>query len=318
MKRIISLVLVFIIVLSLSPTVFAIGEITGTVRYTDIKAYVKGKPIKSYNVDNWTCIVAEDLIDYNFEVIWSPDSRQLHINSVSWSDTPESGMAASYEFEENTHPVGSFAKYVYATDIKTFVNGNQVTAFNVGGYTLIYIDELMCFGDVKWDAENREISFTRSYPYSINLSNGKLHSVYHKSYEDTQTISGISVEYTFNNGIKEVMAENIEHLSLLQLSYAKETGGTKLGISLNANHLLADEEFFQLCEKISTIRYDGEILQENADLANTYAKISINNIPYTITNVSQGKGNNHKEYYFHIDCIIPEKDIYSIKFELNK
>lgn len=318
MKRILSLLIIFMLILSISPNVFAIGEITGTVRHTDIKAYVRGKPIKSYNVDNWTCIVAEDLRDYNFEVIWSPNERELHVIAVAWSDHPSLGIPARYEFEENTHPVGAFASYVYATDIKTYVNGKQVTAFNIGGQTLIYIDDLMCFGDVVWNAEKREISFTRSYPYSINLSNGKLNSIYHNDKAPGEPISNISVEYKNSDGKKEIIGENLEHLSLIDFSYAKETGGTKLGISLNANHLLTDEEFYNLCEQVSTIRYNGEILQENADLANTHAKVYVNDTPVKITDVSQGKGNNHKEYYFHLDTVIPEDEIKSIKFTFGK
>lgn len=318
MKRLLSILLTFILILSLSPNVFAIGEITGTVRYTDIKAYVRGKPIKSFNVDNWTCIVAEDLRNYNFEVNWSPNSRQLHINAVSWSDHPSLGMSARYEFDENTKPIGSFARHVYATDIKTFVNGKQVTAFNVGGYTLIYIDELMCFGDVIWDEAKREISFNRSYPYTLKLSDGKLHSARHNAEPNSEPISGISVEYKNNNGEKEVTGENLEHISISELTYSKENGGMKYGISMTAEHLLADEEFYNLCEEVSTIRYDGEILKPNADLANTYAKVYINDNPVKITDVSQGKGNNHKEYYFHLDSVIPENEIKSFKFTFRK
>ena len=79
MKKIISFILAFILILSLAPNVFAVGEITGVIRNTDIKAYVIGKPIKSYNVDNWTCIVAEDLRNFGFDVSWDGDSRSLTI-----------------------------------------------------------------------------------------------------------------------------------------------------------------------------------------------------------------------------------------------
>ena len=318
MKKTISLLVVFILILSILPNTYAIGKITGTVRHTDIKAYVRGKPIKSYNVDNWTCIVAEDLRDYNFEVNWSPDERELHITAVSWGDHPSIGMSARYEFEENTEPVGSFASYVYATDIKTYVNGKQVTAFNIGGQTLIYIDDLMCFGDVKWNPEKREISFDRSYPYTLKLSNEMSEMLLHYKDQNIETISNLKFEYKNNNGEKEITGENLEHISRIEYSYAKETGGTKLGIYMVADHLIADEEFYNLCEQVSTIRYNEEILQNNADLANTYAKVYVNGTPVKITDVSQGKGNNHKEYYFHLDTVIPEDDIYSIKFELGK
>ena len=317
MKRIISLLIVFILIISISPNVFAIGEITGTVLNTDIRAYVRGKPIKSYNVDNWTCIVAEDLRNYNFEVIWSPNERVLHVFAVSWSDEPFLGIPAHYEFEENAKPIGSIAGYVYNTDIKTFVNGKQVTAFNIGGQTLIYIDDLMCFGDVIWDEAKREISFNRSYPYTIKFPDGTGYARHDKE-PIAEPISGISVEYKNINGEKEVTGENLDHISTPELTYAKEKGGMTFGISMTAQHLIADEEFYNLCEEVSTIRYDGEILQTNADLANTYAKVYINDVPVKITAVSQGKGNNHKDYYFHLDYVIPREDIKSFKFTLKK
>lgn len=318
MKKIISFILAFILILSLAPNVFAVGEITGVIRNTDIKAYVIGKPIKSYNVDNWTCIVAEDLENYDFEVFWLPNERELHINALWHYDSPRFGMSTLYDFEENTKPVGSIAGYVYNTDIKTFVNGKQVTAFNIGGQTLIYIDDLMCFGDVIWDEAKREISFNRSYPYTIKLSDGKLNTARHDKEPIAEPISGISVEYKNIDGEKITTGENLEHISISELTYAKEKGGMKYGISMIAHHLLADEEFYNLCEEISTVRYDGEILQTNADLANTYAKVYINDIPVKITDVSQGKGNNHKDYYFHLDCVFLEEDIKSFKFTLEK
>ena len=315
MKRIISLLLIFM--LSAAPNVFAIGEITGTVRNTDIRAYVKGKPIKSFNVDNWTCIVAEDLSNYDFEVFWLPNERELHVNALWNYDSPRFGLSTGYDFDENTKPVGSIAGYVYATDIKTYVNGKQVTAFNIGGQTLIYIDDLMSFGNVIWNEEKREISFIRSYPYTLKLSNGKLNTARHDE-DSTETISNISVEYNNNNGEKEITGVNLEHISISELSYAKEKGGMKFGISMTAHHLLADEEFYNLCEEVSTIRYDGEILQNNAILANTYAKVYINGNPVKITDVSQGKGNNHKDYYFHLDSVIAENEIQSFKFTFGK
>ncbi len=314
MKRTISLLLVFILMLSIAPNVFAIGEITGTVRHTDIRAYIDGTPIKSFNVDNWTCIVAEDLVEYGFDVFWQADERKLSINYSYIKD-----ITSTYNFEENKNPIGSFAGYVYNTDIKTYVNGKQVTAFNIGGQTLIYIDDLMCFGDVIWNPEKREISYNRTKHWDINLDNKSQKSLHDEPFASPDGIGSISVEYTLNeNAEYEITSENLEHISWIHLSYYRENGGMKLGFSLTANHLFADEELYNLCEEVSTIRYNGEILQNNADLANTYAKVYINDVPVKITDVSQGKGNNHKDYYFHLDSVIPEIEIKSFKFIFGK
>ena len=70
------------------------------------------------------------------------------------------------------------------------------------------------------------------------------------------------------------------------------------GFSMIANHLFGDAEFSQLCQDMSTVRYDGERLKENADFVNTHMKIYINGNPVKITEVTQGKGNNHNDYCF--------------------
>ncbi len=312
MKRFLFSIIVFVVILSLSSNVYAIGEITGVVRNTDIKAYVDDKPIKSFNVDNWTCIIAEDLRNYGFEVTWNPKLRTLEIVHSIFADT-----SPMYKFENNQKPIGSFAGYVYNTDIKTYVNGNPVTSFNIGGYTLIYIDDLMCYGNVIWNPEKREISYTRTNSWSVNLDNQPNKVQHNEPFNEPNGITHLSVEYILNNnGEYEINSENLDHISWVNLSYSKENGGMKLGFSLVSNHLFGDEEFSNLCSNISTVRYDDEILKDNSDLANQHAKVFINDVPIKITEVSQGKGNNHLDYFFHLDSNLTEKEIKSFKFKL--
>ena len=49
---------------------------------------------------------------------------------------------------------------VLYTDIKTYIDGKAVESFNVGGSTIIFIDDLAPFGDVTWNPTSRSISFT--------------------------------------------------------------------------------------------------------------------------------------------------------------
>lgn len=317
MKKILSIIILTTLVFTMSPNVSAIGEITGTVRNTDIKAYINGLPVKSYNIDGWTGIVAEDLREYGFKVIWNGDARTLKVSHSIFAD-----VTASYKFEENTKPIGSHAGYVYNTDILTYVNGKPVKGYNIGGQTIIVIDELQCYGDVVWNPEKREISYTRTEPWDINLHDETI-SRYNHSYDfpAADGIDSISVKYTKSEDSTydyAIQSENLDHISWINLSYSKENDGLKLGFSMIANHLMFDEEFVNLCFEVSTVRYDGEILKNSAELANEYAKVYINGNPVKILKVTQGKGNNHMDYYFVLDSNIQKNNIKSFEFTFGK
>ncbi|HIW57155.1 MAG TPA: WG repeat-containing protein [Firmicutes bacterium] len=123
---------------------------------TDIIAYIDGAPIRSYNIDGYTGVIVEDLRDYGFEVNWNEDTRTL---SVSYNQTGNTA-AAAYIPEENAAPAGSHIAYAHKTDIKTYVSGDEVAAYNIGGETIILIDELSRFGEITWDEESRSVRFT--------------------------------------------------------------------------------------------------------------------------------------------------------------
>lgn len=132
-----------------------VGDVIGEVLNTDIKAYVNGAPIRSFNIAGYTAVVAEDLRDYGFEVVYDNNTRSLHIRDAYGPNT------SSYWHSANTMPVGSKAMDVYYTDIVTYINGNPVEGYNVNGYTVIFMDDMAAFGDVVWDQWSRSIAFTR-------------------------------------------------------------------------------------------------------------------------------------------------------------
>lgn len=315
MKKFLCIICVITIILTTSVGVFANSMICGEVLNTDIKAYIDSKPIKSYNIAGWTAVMAEDLINYGFNVEWDAYKRTL---SIDKSNLPN-GATSSYQFEENTKPIGSHAFYVYKTDIKTFVAGNQVNAFNIGGWTIIYIDQLEVFGDVVWDSEKREISYAYKPNWNINLTPQNASSAVHNQNSSYQNaIKGISGRFVKNQSESfDITGENLDHISWINLGYNKVGGGLQLGFSMVAHHLLADEEFTKLCTDMSTISYDGFRLQQNADLANKHTKIYINGNLVKIKDVKQGKGNNHLDFHFVLDFDISKEDIKEIYFECN-
>lgn len=131
-----------------------VGKKINEVLNTDIVCYIGGKPIKSYNIDGNTAVVAEDLANYGFKVEWFGSSRRL---SITKGDGEAKGMG---EIAKGTAEIGSYAMDVFATDILTYVNFDKVNGYNVGGLTIIFMDDLAKFGNLKWDSVARTISLT--------------------------------------------------------------------------------------------------------------------------------------------------------------
>ena len=304
-QRIAAAVLVFS--LMLANTAYAQGRISGRVLKSDIKAYINGEPIMTYNIDGYTGIIAEDLRNYGFDVEWRADSRTLYVTR-DYDDN-----------EINEVPADNMDRqinYAYETDIVAYVDGNEVRSFNVGGMTVIYIKDLEAFGDVVWDEDKREVSYTDRMPWTIELKplDENFQHEGFGPYKDG--IKGIKAVFTKNDqGSFDVESENIGHLSWLNLIYDKKQGGLQLGFSLIAHHMLADQEFSSLCTNMCTIGYDGSRWKETPEMANEHMKIFINGEPVYIKDVKMGKGNNHQDYYFILDMDIQMDDINTLALE---
>ncbi|MBQ8836265.1 MAG: hypothetical protein IJ002_01995 [Clostridia bacterium] len=111
---------------------------------TDIRAFIDGYEIPSYNISDRLGIVAEDLRGYGFDVAWDGEARTLSITQNPWGITSPVDMS-TVDTKKNT------SLPVYETDIVTYVNGEQVDSFNIGGYTIIYLRELARFGTCMYD-----------------------------------------------------------------------------------------------------------------------------------------------------------------------
>ena len=295
----------------------AYGEIIGNYVNTDIVAYINEQPINSYNINGWTGIVAEDLTDYGFDVYWDGDARTLTVGH-SYIPTPQyteqnwqgnGTVKTNIEIKNNIKPIGSFAGYIYSTDIKTYVAGEEVTAFNIGGRTIIYIDELQYFGSVKWYEKERKICYNYVSPWNIDL--------YKTDYsaETKENIDGFSLKTEKGeNGEYKTRGENLDYLDYLKLSYNKKDG-MYFGFSIYQRVLFQTDELYQKLWNISTEAYDGTMLLDSADLANEQMKIKINGTPVLITKVTQGKGNGHSDFYFWLDSTLEKEQITSFEVE---
>jgi len=162
MKKTLSLLLCAALVLG--PAAPVRGADSGVwALHTDIAAEINGLPLRSFNVDNTTAVVAEDLRAYGFHVLWDAGARTLDV--IRASGTPSGQPEYRPSAPEGT--VGSRWKAVQRTDITTYAAGRQVDAWNIGGETLIKFSDLAPFGAVGWNEEDRIASLELGDPVQI-------------------------------------------------------------------------------------------------------------------------------------------------------
>ena len=161
MKKIICALMCAVMLLGLTPSVFALknGDVVDAVLHTDIVTYINTTPIESYNIKGYTAIKVEDLMEYGFVVAWDAGARTLKVTRPVARP-----VTSNYKPVANTYPVGSYWMDVYYTDIKTYFNGNEVPSYNIGGSTIAYVDDLAKYYTTPdkyiWDGSARTLSLT--------------------------------------------------------------------------------------------------------------------------------------------------------------
>ncbi len=146
-------VITFLLLLAMTISVGAaqVGEKIGEAVYSDITAYVNNYPMQSYVINNYAVIIAEDLKNYGCDVVYDDSSRTLNITKSAGS-----GGFSSQLVYKTSKETGEYFTDVLYTDIKTYVNGNKVTSFNVNGRTMIVIDQFGKYMDgYTWDGNAR-------------------------------------------------------------------------------------------------------------------------------------------------------------------
>jgi hypothetical protein len=177
--RLFALLLIALLFAIVPKTVMAqrIGDVIGHALHTDIVAFIGEHPIRSYNIDGRTAVVAEDLADYGFDVLWDADSRFLIVSRLS--SLPLGSPQPSY-VPEGISPdlIGVRAYSVLYTDIVvsyvvTSALNVTVIGFNIGGRTLVFMDDLAeAFGETYiWCSDSRTLSLGLFMPWSLGVDN---------------------------------------------------------------------------------------------------------------------------------------------------
>ncbi len=175
MKKLSILFLALTIIFIMSATVLAAnGDIAGRIYSTDIRAYINGVEVKSYNIGGKTAVVIEDILNENAHQYSYNDSlRTLKFFS----------LAPSYLVEEKAEDKtvsGKVIGNIYKTDIKTSVYDVIVPAYNLGGKTAVAIEDLgydKAFSPIGgryiWNETDRTISLEFLYGSPKAISNDK-------------------------------------------------------------------------------------------------------------------------------------------------
>ena len=152
MKKLISIIAALVsTLLMLTPaSAYNIGDYIGTVYHTDIVAYINNYAIPSYAANGTSVVVAEDLRNFGFDVIWDNDTRTLSISRNS--DKTPTGM----EFVKDGTPSMPFTSILY-TDIVVYANGEKVPSYAINGYTMIPMESLTMLGEYEWVPEERAL-----------------------------------------------------------------------------------------------------------------------------------------------------------------
>lgn len=122
-----------------------------TALYSDIDTYINHYPISGYAVDGKMVVVAEDLRDYRFNVIYNNDERALHITR----NTDVTSLIRKDIYDPD-YPSGTKFSDIYESDIKVDYNGIRLQSYAINGYTLIPINDLAALaGSETWISDMR-------------------------------------------------------------------------------------------------------------------------------------------------------------------
>ncbi len=165
MKKLITMVLVLSMLISCFaalPAQARVGDVVGTAWHTDIVTYINHYAVPTYVVNDRVVVIAEDLRNFGFSVIWDGTQRTLtiyrdtYINVVKMMNVTKAGQPST--------------KYrdVLETDIRVYAGGRQITSYNINGMTMIPLEELTMFGSFVWLDEQRVLKMWVEDGLSMN------------------------------------------------------------------------------------------------------------------------------------------------------
>ena len=286
------------------------GDIAGVYYSTDIKTMLNGYEIDAINIGGQTLINAEDMHFYSFSVRYDDAERKLWVDRTTYATNGTPTTVTKSQL-----PSGSILGNYYETDIVTYLDAKEITAYNIGGRTYIWAEEMRNFGYVvEWYAEERLLDITSpdraGYEYSIRLSEGKPTT--------DEGAGNFSLDYT-KGGI--VGTGDADHFG--SAIYCSGTGYT---ISMAFYQNVALFYSSGLLEKLRSYCSEGIGIETpidpslKYDIINQSLKIEINGYRAQNITVYGGGGNGHRDFALVFDGvpIFKESEIESVHFSVDE
>ena len=150
-KRMLSFILSFIMVISFGVTAYAEDIYAGSLKYSNIATYINHFPIPSYNFNGETYICLETLGTYGFDLIWNDnDKTKCAVRNGETEITP------CQTFMPRSDQVGKEYQKIYECDVKVYMGDHDKLLKwykDMDGYLYINANELSYFGKVDWAPE---------------------------------------------------------------------------------------------------------------------------------------------------------------------
>lgn len=199
MKKLLSILLFITSILIISTSVFAAnGDIIGHIYSTDIRAYINGVEVQSYNIGGKTAVVIEDILEENSTAyVYDDYSRTLKFFSLSPNYLVEGKS-------ESKTTSGRIVGKIYETDIKTSIYDVVIPTYNIGGKTAVTIEDLgydnafsPIGGKFIWNETERTIELEFLYSKWSDISRDKDITV---SFDEAMTEATATFEEKFHCG----------------------------------------------------------------------------------------------------------------------
>ena len=134
----------------------SVGDILGDVLYTNVRTYINGERIPSYNISNRMVVLIADLRYYGFDVAFDSETRVSSIRrNYSRAFEP-----LEIEEAEGAGIAGAVAFQYVHTDITAVIGGREVESFNIRGRLAVFFDSLRYYGMFDWDDSTRSSRLT--------------------------------------------------------------------------------------------------------------------------------------------------------------
>ncbi|MBE7053104.1 MAG: DUF1311 domain-containing protein [Ruminococcaceae bacterium] len=295
MKKIVCLLLITMQVFCFVPSCFAKnGDVIGYACYTDIVATINGAKIASYNVDGNTYVIAEDLKDYGFNVIWDANDRLIEVKrNYSVRD-----IYTNYQNPYiSKNQIGKKAYNLLETDINASIGGYHlfsyrgkdfVRSYNIDGKTIIPFDMLDIFGKVEWNPLKRELSLSIPGVNQVDCANKNsqvIKSEYLSRVNDIET----TIEYMANNAISQREMNSGAHLyyCMADVLLNEVYQYLKLALPSDQFELLKNDEIRWIGEKEALMKemenmYEGGSIKQLM-VSDSGAKYTIERCYYLIS-----------------------------------